>query len=278
MTRNQGHSIGMRFVVQVRIALGVMLALSLGTLPCFAGDIAVLKNGFSIKHERREVVGDVTRLYVNADGSSFVDVPTTEIEHYEAVPEEPSSRSRRPIPASLSSDREFPARPQTDLNTVVNEASGRYRLDPDLVNSVIKAESGFNVHAVSRKGAQGLMQLMPGTASQLGVGNSFDAQANIEGGTRYLRELMEKYNFDIVRALAAYNAGPQRVEKFGGVPPYSETKAYVARIVRDFNRKKLAEAAGKKDLATKTASGSKRSTLAGSQNGELRVSSVRDNR
>jgi soluble lytic murein transglycosylase-like protein len=109
------------------------------------------------------------------------------------------------------------------------------------VNSVIKAESGFNVRAVSPKGAQGLMQLMPGTASQLGVPNAFDPQANVEGGTKYLRELLERYNFDLVKALAAYNAGPQRVEQFGGVPPYYETRAYVARIVRDFNRKKAAQ-------------------------------------
>lgn len=128
-----------------------------------------------------------------------------------------------------------------DLNEVVNSASGRYRLDPDLVNSVIKAESGFNVRAVSPKGAQGLMQLMPGTASQLGVPNAFDPQANVEGGTKYLRELLERYNFDLVKALAAYNAGPQRVEQFGGVPPYYETRVYVARIVRDFNKKKAAQ-------------------------------------
>jgi soluble lytic murein transglycosylase-like protein len=109
---------------------------------------------------------------------------------------------------------------------------------------VIKAESGFNVHAVSRKGAQGLMQLMPGTASQLGVPNAFDPQANVEGGAKYLRELLERYNFDLVKALAAYNAGPQRVEQFGGVPPYYETRAYVARVVRDFNRKKAAQRKG----------------------------------
>jgi soluble lytic murein transglycosylase-like protein len=127
------------------------------------------------------------------------------------------------------------------LNEVVTRASGRYRLDPDLVTSVIKAESGFNVRAVSPKGAQGLMQLMPGTASQLGVPNAFDPQANVEGGARYLRELLERYNFDLVKALAAYNAGPQRVEQYGGVPPYYETRAYVARVVRDFNKKKAAQ-------------------------------------
>src|SRR6185312_14388344 len=103
------------------------------------------------------------------------------------------------------------------------------------------AESGFNNRAVSKKGAQGLMQLMPGTASQLGVKNSFDPNANVEGGTKYLRELLEKYNYDVPKALAAYNAGAGRVDKYHGVPPYSETQAYVARIIRDYNKKKLAE-------------------------------------
>jgi len=227
-----------------------MLALS--TLPCFAGEVAVLKNGFSIRHERREVVGNVTRLYVNADGSSYVDVPTGDIERYEAAPDLPASvpsgtESKAPGPASSarngvpSGSAGESAQTLVDLHEVVNTASGRYRLDPDLVNSVIKAESGFNVRAISPKGAEGLMQLMPGTASQLGVPNTFDPRANVEGGTKYLRELLERYNFDLVKALAAYNAGPQRVEQFGGVPPYYETRAYVARVVRDFNKKKVAQ-------------------------------------
>jgi soluble lytic murein transglycosylase-like protein len=207
-------------------------------LRCLASDVAVLKNGFSIRHERREVVGDVTRLYVNADGSSFVDVPTANIEHFEAAPDLPANAAGV---SSVGLNLPIASRTPTSLNEVVNEASDRYRLDPDLVNSVIKAESGFNIRAVSPKGAQGLMQLMPGTASGLGVSNAFDPQANVEGGTKYLRELLERYNFDLVKALAAYNAGPQRVEQFGGVPPYYETRAYVARIVRDFNKKKIAQ-------------------------------------
>jgi soluble lytic murein transglycosylase-like protein len=222
--------------------------LAIVALPCFAGEVAVLKNGFSIRHERREIVGDLTRLYVSADGSSFVDVPTAEIEHFEAAPDVPASTP----PPAMNAKSGFPARPMTDLTAVVNEASGRYRLDPDLVNSVIKAESGFNARAVSPKGAQGLMQLMPGTASQLGVPNPFDPEANVEGGTRYLRELMERYNFDMVKALAAYNAGPQRVEHYGGVPPYYETRRYVARVVKDFNKKKIAQKATQKTSTRKT--------------------------
>jgi Transglycosylase SLT domain len=255
----------LRLHFHVAIAVAIIATLAVVALPCLAGEVAVLKNGFSIRHEWREIVGETTRLYVSADGSSFVDVPTAEIEHFEAAPDLPGSGSRLaassrtqaqappfdklragslPRPATNAATKaafHFPAANAIDLNEAVNSASGRYRLDPDLVNSVIKAESGFNVRAVSPKGAQGLMQLMPGTASQLGVPNAFDPEANIEGGTRYLRELLERYNFDLVKALAAYNAGPQRVEQFGGVPPYYETRAYVARIVRDFNKKKAAQ-------------------------------------
>jgi hypothetical protein len=245
----------MRFLLSFRMRIALVAIFAASALPCFAGEVAVLKNGFSIRHERREVVGEVTRLYVTGDGTSFVDIPTTEIEHFEAAPENPAASASDPFrsdpfrksvkdgaPSSSPFARggQNPPTP-VNLDEVVLAASDRYRLDPDLVTSVIKAESGFNVRAVSPKGAQGLMQLMPGTASQLGVPNAFDPQANVEGGTRYLRELLERYNFDIVKALAAYNAGPQRVEQFGGVPPYYETRAYVARIVRDFNKKKVAQ-------------------------------------
>jgi|HubBroStandDraft_1064217.scaffolds.fasta_scaffold06711_3 hypothetical protein len=252
----------MRILTLFRLCLGVLVVL-VAALPCLAGEVAVLRNGFSIRHERREVIGDTTRLYVTADGSSFVDVPTAEIEHFEAAPEVPASDSQlatsADAPKSPPFDKlragplanyarngapaasVFPGISSVDLNDVVNSASGRYRLDPDLVNSVIKAESGFNVRAISPKGAQGLMQLMPGTAAELGVPNAFDPEANVEGGTKYLRELLERYDFDLVKALAAYNAGPQRVEQFGGVPPYYETRAYVARVVRDFNKKKVAQ-------------------------------------
>jgi soluble lytic murein transglycosylase-like protein len=221
-----------------------MTLLALIALPCLAADSAVLRNGFSIRHERRRVIGTITRLYTSTDNSSFVDIPTAEIDHFEAVPieavpiqpgkDEPASR------LSLHPPSQNVQRP-VDLNEVVRAASGTYNLDPDLVNSVIRAESGFNVRAVSPKGAQGLMQLMPQTASQLGVQNTFDPKANVEGGTRYLRELLVQYDFDLIKALAAYNAGPQRVEQYGGVPPYYETKAYVARIVRDYNKKLAAK-------------------------------------
>jgi hypothetical protein len=221
----------MKLLVQLVVALGLLGT----TLFATGADIAVLTNGFSIRHERREVVGSVTRLYLGADRDGYVDVPTSEIDRFE--------KDLSPAPREAHNSQ--------PMNEVINAVSSRHHLDPDLINSVIHAESGFNPRAVSSKGAQGLMQLMPQTASKLGVTNAFDAGDNVEGGTRYLRELLERYDFDLIKALAAYNAGPQRVEQYHGVPPYYETQAYVARIIRDFNRKKLAE---RKAAALKTAS------------------------
>jgi soluble lytic murein transglycosylase-like protein len=209
-----------------------------------ASEVAVLRNGFTIRHERRVLIGANTRLYPSAtDDTSYMDIPTAEIESIEpdlTPASEPVETTQTPvIPPPPSAKPALPA--PVDIHQAVANASDRYRLDPDLLDSVIRAESGFNPHAVSPKGAQGLMQLMPGTASKLGVPNAFDPEANVDGGTRYLRELLERYNFDLIKALAAYNAGPHRVEQYKGVPPYRETRHYVASIVRDFNRKKLAQ-------------------------------------
>jgi soluble lytic murein transglycosylase-like protein len=209
----------------------VLCAVAMLALPAAAADLAHLRNGFTIRHQHRAAVGENTRLFLSADDTSYLDVPTAEIEAFETEPDPPPNpNSTSPRTASAA-----------DLNQIVNSASAAYHLDPDLVNSVIRAESGFNARAVSRKGAQGLMQLMPDTASRLGVVDAFDPLANVGGGSRYLRELIERYHFDLVKALAAYNAGPQKVELFRGVPPYRETRAYVARIVHDYNKKKIAE-------------------------------------
>ncbi|HVO81224.1 MAG TPA: lytic transglycosylase domain-containing protein [Terriglobales bacterium] len=208
-----------------KFGLGLILLLVAGSAP--ASDLAILRNGFTIRHERREVLGTVTRLYPSASRDSYIDIPTDQIDHFEKDLWSP--------PAARAGTR-----PEM-LHEVITEASGRHHLDPDLVSSVIRAESGFNPRAVSAKGAQGLMQLMPQTASQLGVADTFDPNANVEGGARYLRELLERYNFDLIKALAAYNAGPQRVEQYRGLPTYYETRVYVSRVIRDFNRKKLAE-------------------------------------
>jgi soluble lytic murein transglycosylase-like protein len=215
--------------------VAVICAVAVLTLPASAADLARLRNGFTIRHEHRAAAGENTRLFLSVDDTSYIDVPTAEIEGFEKDSDPPPrANSATPPPGSATDLSE-------SVRQVVNSASATYHLDPDLVNSVIRAESGFHARAVSRKGAQGLMQLMPGTASRLGVADAFDPLANVGGGSRYLRELMERYHFDLVKALAAYNAGPQRVEQFRGVPPYRETRAYVARIVHDYNRKKIAE-------------------------------------
>jgi hypothetical protein len=255
----------------MKFSFQFVLLLGLGAASAQASDLAILQNGNSIRHDHRRDIGTVTRLYLGSDSESFIDVPTREIDHFEKdvnpsplkpvlspATTSPASASIPPaniIPRIAAKTRTTSPPPLStqQLSDVINNSSDLHHLDPDLVNSVIHAESGFNQHARSPKGAQGLMQLMPGTASALGVDNAYDAQANVEGGTKYLRELLEKYNFDLVKALAAYNAGPQRVEKYHGVPPYYETQAYIARIIKDFNRKKLAErkAAAAQKLAEK---------------------------
>ncbi|GAB4420516.1 MAG: hypothetical protein OHK0032_16250 [Thermodesulfovibrionales bacterium] len=124
-----------------------------------------------------------------------------------------------------------------DFHSIVKEKADKYEIDPSLVHAVIKAESNGNPHAISRKGAMGLMQLMPTTANELRVGNPFDPEENIDGGTRYLKYLIERFNGDLVLALAAYNAGPKSVEKTGSIPPYPETKHYIKRVLSHYNGK-----------------------------------------
>jgi soluble lytic murein transglycosylase len=119
-----------------------------------------------------------------------------------------------------------------DYDEVIRSASDRHSIDADLVRAVIKAESDFNSNARSRKGAMGLMQLMPDTARLHNVLNAFDPVDNIEGGVRHLRMLLERYQGDLRLSLAAYNAGSGAVEKHGGIPPFAETREYVRRVLR----------------------------------------------
>jgi hypothetical protein len=123
----------------------------------------------------------------------------------------------------------------TDYHRIVSEKAVNYNLDPSLIKAVIQTESNWNDHAVSNKGAMGLMQLMPSTANDLNVRNPFDPEENIEGGTKYLKYLLERFNGDLTLALAAYNAGPKTVERFGCVPPISETRQYVKKVLARYN-------------------------------------------
>jgi len=143
-----------------------------------------------------------------------------------------SPRSAEPAATATS-----PADPATEpLDRIVSEAAQRHDVDPALVKAVIKTESGWNPLAVSRKGALGLMQLIPETAQRFGVGNPFDPVQNVEGGTMYLRTLLDRYNGDLKKTLAAYNAGERAVDESGGVPPIPETQMYVQKVTDAYFR------------------------------------------
>lgn len=120
----------------------------------------------------------------------------------------------------------------TDFTGLIDTYSNKYGLDPNLVSSIIKAESNFNPNAVSKAGASGLMQLMPETANALGVTNIFNPEENIEGGTKYFRTLLDDFNQNLPLALAAYNAGPETVKKTNSIPPITETKNYVEKVLK----------------------------------------------
>ena len=214
------------------IKLGVVAALlMLASLPAASTDLAILKNGFSIQHLNRESKEDVTRLYTGPNAENYVDVATSDIDRFEKEEEIPTP-AKVPVTTPV---------PVIRLDEEIIAASKRHQVDPDLVMSLIKAESSFHTNAVSAKGAKGLMQLMPDTALKLGVENPLDPVANVEGGTRYLRELLARYGNNPWLALAAYNAGPNRVEYYRGIPPYRETRAYVAKVMNEFSQKKLVE-------------------------------------
>ncbi|HEY2116878.1 MAG TPA: lytic transglycosylase domain-containing protein [Candidatus Angelobacter sp.] len=251
------------------ITIGAVLALA--QLSAFAGEVAVLRNGFTIHFDHKEQSGNATRLYT---GTGYLDIASDQIASYD-VDETPVTPEPQPVPqpAALTSPQPSAAQPATiasqipapakaaqnvDLEQVVREASSKNRLDPDFVSSVIRAESNFKTHAVSKKGAQGLMQLMPSTAAQLGVADPFDPKANVEAGTAHLSALLDLYKNDPIKALAAYNAGAHRVKQYNGVPPYRETRDYINKIVRDFNARKRAQmkaaAAANTSTAGKTAS------------------------
>jgi soluble lytic murein transglycosylase-like protein len=197
--------------------LAVLLAL---TASCFAGESAVLSNGFRIHADRHETDGAVVRLYANGGVTEFAAAQITGFE----LDEEAAK------PAELPSS----APPSTE--ELVSAAANRHGLPAEFVRSVVAAESGFRTDAISNKGAIGLMQLMPATAREYGA-NPHDPKQNVEAGTQYLRDLLWKYRNDVdqvSRALAAYNAGPGAVDRYHGIPPYRETLAYVERVLRKY--------------------------------------------
>jgi hypothetical protein len=131
----------------------------------------------------------------------------------------------------ISRQKPKSVRGDSEYHGIVQEKASVYNIDPSLIRAVIKTESNWNCRAISRKGAMGLMQLMPATANDMNVSNPFDPEENIEGGTRYLKYLLDRFNGDLTLALAAYNAGPKTVEKFGYIPPITETRQYVNKVL-----------------------------------------------
>jgi soluble lytic murein transglycosylase-like protein len=204
------------------VRLKIVLALTfLAAAPGMRAEYVVLRGGQRLHVTSYERRGQKVELRV--DGG-VVEVDSTDILAIE--PEE--IFPTRPHPTAKP--------PYTEL---VQAAAQRHGVDPDLVSSVMAMESNFNPRAISRREARGLMQLLPETATRLGVTDIFDPRQNIDAGTRYLRELLDRYNYDLVLTLAAYNAGPDRVAHYRGVPPFVETVSYVHKVSREYRRRKM---------------------------------------
>jgi hypothetical protein len=206
-----------------------------------------LANGFDLDCDHHSVVDGKVRVYPKAAVADYFELRPEEIVGVEAVPDPPAeagAENRGAAQKSLTAavNRKSPDARLTaeDLHELLARAGAEHHVDEDLLASVVKAESGGQVRATSRTGARGLMQLMPGTARGLGVADSFAPDENVRGGTAYLDWLLTRYRDNIALALAAYNAGPEAVDRYHGIPPYHETRAYVARVVHEFNRRILA--------------------------------------
>jgi soluble lytic murein transglycosylase-like protein len=189
-----------------------------------AGEYAVLENGGRLHIDHHESEGARVRLFT---GSGSIEMNSAQVRGFEVEEFVP------PAPAPPSALALQP--PALSPQQLADRAAEKYGLPRELVRSVMKAESAFAPQAVSPKGAIGLMQLMPATAETLGA-DPRDPAANVDAGTRYLRELLEKYNGGLRHALAAYNAGPAAVEKYRGIPPYPETMNYIRRVEQEFKK------------------------------------------
>ena len=225
---------GMRPVF-AKIAMPALAILCGGSMAAHAAEYVTLKNGQSVICDRRVVNGDKVRLYLDASGNNYLEVPASDIASAEIVD---LPRPPQPKPAVVAAPSPQPEKlSDADLKPMLAKAGSTFDIDTDLLASVIRQESAGHSHAVSRAGAQGLMQLMPGTASDLGVTNTFAPAQNIDGGTAYLNALLSKYHDDLALALAAYNAGPAAVDRWHGIPPYRETRLYVNRVIHEYNRR-----------------------------------------
>jgi hypothetical protein len=206
----------------VRVIRSVLFSLLLGVCAFGArGDYLVLRSGARLNVTAYQLIGGHYRVQLNGGSAEIVASDVVAIEPEEIFVSTP----RMPIM-------------QAPFGELIEAASKKYGVDADLVYSVVAAESGFKPQAISRRGARGLMQLLPSTASRLGVKDIFDPAQNIDAGTRYLRDLLALYRGDLVLTLAAYNAGPGAVQRYGRVPPYNETQSYVRAIRKTYALRK----------------------------------------
>lgn len=208
-----------------------------------AAEHVTLRNGFELDCARQEAHGDHVRLYLASNGSkdamtNYLDVTADAVVRVEVVPDPPAAVETPSAAGPVAHPSAASTLTKEEMHTMLASAGDEHNIDSDLLASVVKAESGGRVRAVSRVGAQGLMQLMPTTAEKLGVEDAFRPEENIAGGTAYLDMLLTRYHNNVALALAAYNAGPAAVDRYHGIPPYAETRAYVARVIREFNRRK----------------------------------------
>jgi len=199
------------------------LTAAAAALPAFGGEYAVLSNGFRIHAERHETAGSSVRLYTK-DG--VTEMPAATVSRFEA--EEYTTPPATSVPPKVDAPM-----PSTDALTLLRDAARRTGLPPALVESVARVESNLRPEAVSPKGALGVMQLMPATARALEA-NPHDTAQNIDAGARLLRDLLIKYDGDVVKALSAYNAGSGAVDRYRGMPPFAETQDYVDKVIRAY--------------------------------------------
>lgn len=208
--------------------VAVVVLFLLAIAPAVRAEYIVLRSGQRINVTGYQLIGGNYHLQMKG---GTADVPAEQV-----VAIEPEEIFASPLPVEVSKG------PFGDL---IAAAAKRYSVDADLITSVIAAESNFDPKAISPRNARGLMQLLPVTAASLGVKDIFDPQENIDAGTRYLRDLLQLYKNDLALALAAYNAGPDRVQRFGRVPPFAETVSYVRRVKQTYDQRKLSNAPGK---------------------------------
>ncbi len=214
----------------VRAALTISVLCGIGAfVPSARAEYIVLRSGQRLVVTGYQLIGNNYKLQM-AGG-------TVELAASEVIAIEPEETfTPEPKPAAITDVGTSPS-PKMPFRELVDAAAARYSVDADLVYSVMAAESNFDPKAISSRNARGLMQLMPETASRLGVKNVFDPRENIDAGTRYLGELLGRYNNDLVLTLAAYNAGPQRVAQYGSrIPPYAETQSYIRRVKQNYSR------------------------------------------